>query len=237
MKNLGILIYVSLIAAVLTSCDDGGKYYVYDDAVYYSYWTFSFGTVHEKLSDVDPASFQTVEDWLGRDAKHVYFKDRIVDGADPATVKAKKYPLSHDSKDYYYMNAPLHVSSVSAFKVIKHDFEDNIWAKDDKYAFFDSIRIDNVDLPSFKVEDFYLAKDKNRVYRFGRELAGADPATYEESISSGYGTDKNHVWYYGELMDSVDRASFKEDGDNTAHDKWGKIVAGKRVNGSEKDME
>lgn len=233
MRKIGVIIAIVLIAVTFTSCDDGGKYQISDNAVFYSYWTFSFGTVHDRLPDADAATFQSVEDWLGRDARHVYFKDRLVTGADPATVEADKYPLFHDSKDYYFMGAPLCVAGVNSFKVIKSDFEDHIWATDGKYAFFDSVRIEGVDLPSFKVDLFCLARDKNHVYRFGKILPGADPATYKETISSGYATDKDHVWYYGTLMDNVDRATFKDDGEGKAHDKWGNIESGQRVDNNE----
>ena len=51
--------------------------------------------------------------------KNVYFKSRLVEGADPATVKAKKFPLFFDKKDYYYKGKGLNVANVKKFEAQK----------------------------------------------------------------------------------------------------------------------
>lgn len=231
MKKSVYILLSAIMCLAVSSCSDGGKYEVDGNSVYYSYWTFSFGTITDTLPGADPATFQEVEDWIGKDKNHVYFKQKLVPGADPATLEVDKYPLFHDSKDYYFQEVPIHVADVRTFKVLKRGYDDDIWAIDSKCAYYDTIRISEADVKTFKVEKFFYATDKNHVYRYGQILSDADPATYKETENSGYATDKNHVWYFGEMIDSiVDRATFKTDKEfDVAYDKNGKIVSGKRA--------
>lgn len=238
MRYLILLTAFAIFASLLCSCGDGGEYEITDDGVYYTYWTFSFGTRHDPLPDADPSTFESVKDWLGKDARHVYFKENLIDGADPSTIKADKYPLSHDARDYYYEASALHVVDLASFKVLhRNRYDDDIWAIDSRCAYYDSIRIAGVDVATFEVVNFAWARDKARVYRFGKVLDGADPATYKEDTESGYGTDKSHVWYYGTLLPDVDRASFTIDNvhEDIAHDKYGTIINGRRE-GSDPDV-
>ena len=78
---------------VLAACNSNGKYVEGNGTVYHTYWTFSFGNVYNELPQVDAATFESVNDWMGRDAGHVYFKSRLVEGADAATIEACRYPL------------------------------------------------------------------------------------------------------------------------------------------------
>lgn len=218
-----LLLYVPLFI----SCNVDGEYVKRGNTICFSYWTFSFGTRYDTLPEVDVENFKSIENWLGHDGKHVYFKAKLVPGADVSTIKAGKYPLFRDKNDYYYMNVPLHVTHVDAFVVLKSN-EDDIWAKDSKYAYYDSIRINTVDVKSFKVKAWNTAVDSKYVYRFGKVLPLADPETYEEEWEGLYSRDKAHIWYMGELLEDVDYATFTVDGDD-AHDKYGHFYRGERV--------
>lgn len=215
-----------LVAAVMSSCNNEGEYVVSGNNVTFTYWTFSFGTVNDTLPGANASRFEAVKDWLGRDDKHVYFKEQLIPGADPSTIEAKKYPLCCDKHDYYYKGVPMHVSSVKNFEVVKWN-EDDLWAVDGRYAFYDTIRIEPSDLKTFKIKEYNVAVDSKHVYRFGKILPLADPATYEENWKGFYSRDKAHVWYMGDLID-VDYATFTIDKDG-AHDKHGHIYRGERI--------
>ena len=220
---------IALLATLLVcmSCGDG-EYKEADGTICYTYWTFSFGTLSHPLPEVDPATFVDVKDWLGHDDRHVYFKQHLVKGADAATLKAKKYPLFCDKNDYYYMTAPLHVADVKTFKVVKQ-FEDNIWAKDSRYAYFDSLRIDSVDVKTFRVKSYSAAIDKDHVFYYGKILPLADPKTYDAEWKWVYSRDKSHIWYCGELLKDVDYDSFEVDKEGNASDKFGKFKGSERL--------
>ena len=214
-----------LLLIFLTSCNEG-KYEVKDGTVYYSRWTASFGQQYDELPEVDAATFESVEDWLGRDATHVYFKDRLVSGADPATIKAEDYPLFCDANDYYYKGAPLHVTDMRSFEVIELD-DRRMWAKDSRTVYFDSLHVEGANPATFRLLDFLEGKDDRHVFYQDSILPDADPNTYE--VLGLYSKDKSHVWYCGHLMEGADAASFHLDKEDEGVDKYGSFSNGERV--------
>ena len=227
MKTSGLLFAMTLMMAILQSCNSDGEYVAHDGTICHAYWTFSFGTVYDSLPEVDPGKFDNITDWAGKDDRHVYFKAILIPGADPATVQAKKYPLICDKRDYYYKGVPLHVASVKNFEVVNWN-EDDIWAIDGKYAFYDTVRIEPKDIKTFKIQCFNVAVDSEHVYRYGKILPLADPKTYVEEWKGFYSCDKAHIWYMGDLMTDVDYVTFTID-DDGAHDKNGHFYRGERV--------
>ncbi len=227
LKAAGFLFAMTMTVALMQSCNSEGEYVEHGGTICHSYWTFSFGTIYDTLPEVNPATFENIKDWAGKDDKHVYFKAVLIPGADPATVKAKKYPLLCDKRDYYYKGVPLHVNSVSNFEVVKWN-EDDFWAIDDRYAFYDSLRIEPKDIKSFKIQCYNVAVDSEHVYRYGKILPLADPETYVEDWKGFYSRDKAHIWYMGDLMKDVDYETFDID-DNGAHDKNGHFYRGERI--------
>lgn len=228
MKKIFFPLVIALITVLTTACSSDGHYKVEGDTVVFTYWTFSFGRLNDTLPGADAASFESVKNWLGHDSKRVYFKDKPVVGADVATIKAKRYPLSYDKNDYYYETVPMRVADMTSFKVIKW-IEDDFWAKDSRCAYYDTLRIDDVDLPTFKVMALGLAKDKNHVYSMGEVLPIADPETFEPIGSSLYYRDKFNIWCGDELMQNVDYETFTVDGTLKAHDKYGAFRGERRV--------
>ena len=210
MRNL---IIAGLVALLMTACSDGAKYVVEGDVVVYSYWTFSFGTIRDTLPGADPATFVQVKNWLGHDSERVYFKDKLVPGVDVATLEAKRFPLFCDKNDYYYETKSMHVADVASFRTIKW-FEHDFWAKDSRYAYYDSLRIEGVDLPTFELVGRLFARDKNHVYMDGIMLADADPATFEAIKDTYYFRDKSHVWVFKRLLVGADPATFEVIGDS-----------------------
>lgn len=211
----------------MTGCT-GPKYVNDGTNVYHRYWTFSFGTVSHPLPNVDPSSFKKINGWLGCDRKHVYYQDKLVEGADPATLKAYNKPLCSDSRDYYYKGEPLHVYDMKAFQILKLD-DYHLWAKDSRNAYFDNTIIEGSDVATFCVLNSFEAKDNRHVYYFGKVLEGADPSTYTK-MKGGYTKDCCHVWYCGKLVDGADAPTFTTIGtDGTATDKNARYDKGKRI--------
>ena len=227
MRKMKHCLFLPFVALLLASCTEGAKYTEYNGTICYTYWTFSFGRQYKELPQVDPATFESVNNWLGRDAEHVYFKDRLVEGADASTVEAEKYPLFMDKSDYFYMTARMHVVDKESFKVLKR-VEDHVWAKDSRYAFFDSLRIDSVELATFRVLEAFTAVDKNHVYYFGKILPLADPETYEPRWKGIYSRDKSHIWCGDDLLEDADYATFDVDEEGRGFDKYGRFYYEKR---------
>lgn len=228
MNKIILTLTAFVLALAMSSCINDGKYVVQDDVVLYTHWTFSFGTRADTLPGADPATFEQVKSWLGHDSQHVYYLDRLVPGVDVASLKVVRKPLFRDKNDYYYEDSPIHVADVESFKIIKWSF-DSFWAKDSRYAYFDTTRLE-VDLATFKVESESVAKDKSHVYYFGDLVPDADPATFKCINKSAYYRDKNHIWCGSDMLTDVDYETFEVDGLTDAHDKNGPFRFEKRVN-------
>ena len=234
MQKALIPFLLASLAMLLPGCDSGGKYVITDDAVCFSYWTFSFGTINDTLPDVNPKTFKSICNWAGHDDKHVYFKSTLVDGADVSTIKHEKYPLLRDKNDYYYKGTAMHVANVDKFKVLKW-IEDDLWAIDGTKAFYDTIHIESADISTFKVKCWNVAVDRNHVYRYGEILPLADPETYDEQWKDYYSRDKSHIWYMGTLLEDADYATFEVEKEQLAHDKHGYFYRGERISQIEKE--
>ena len=75
MKRTKLYLWLlPLIAALATACSTDGKYVQQRNTICYSYWTFSFGTRYDTLPEVDAATFKSLQNWLGHDNRHAYFK-------------------------------------------------------------------------------------------------------------------------------------------------------------------
>ena len=227
MKKLLLAAVAGLMAMLLSSCGGSPKYLVQGDVVVYSYWTFSFGPRADTLPGADPATFKQMTSWLGHDSEHVYYKDKLVTGVDVASLEVERKPLFRDKNDYFYETSPMHVADMKSFKVIKW-FEDDFWAKDSRCAYYDTTRIDSVDLPSFEIIEMSTAKDKNHVYYFGKVIPDADPATFKTIDGTVYSRDKSHIWCGDDLLKDADYETFEVDDMTRAHDKYGSFSWEKR---------
>lgn len=207
LKNhlaMGLLLLT--LGLILTACTKDG-FKIENGKVYYTYWTFSFGPQSHELPGADAETFKSVNDWLGHDARHVYFKNRLVEGADPATVEAKKYPMFRDKNDYYIEGAPLHVADLKSFEVLEHN-DSHIWSKDSRYAYYDSTRLEVANIKQFKVVKWDYATDGVRVYAFGKMLPDSDPATFKD-VGQCYYKDKSHVWFLDRVVEGADPVTFE----------------------------
>lgn len=108
MKTIRLMLMAAIVTTVF-ACGRDGEYVQQGDTICYKYWTFSFGTIYDTLPEVNPATFESVNKWLGHDDQRAYFKDKLVVGVDIATLKAERYPLFRDKKDYYYKTAAMNV--------------------------------------------------------------------------------------------------------------------------------
>ena len=142
-----------------------------------------------------------------------------------SVIKSSTMPIRQPSR---LNTSPFRVADMKSFKVLKW-YDTSMWARDNRYAYYDSIRIDTPDIESFRVVSHCVAVDSKNVYRYGKILPLADPATYQESWKGFYSRDKAHIWYLGTLLEDADYASFVVDSDNAAHDSRGSFDGADRA--------
>ncbi|MBO4314927.1 MAG: DKNYY domain-containing protein, partial [Prevotella sp.] len=177
----------------------------------------------------DYRSFRVLNHLYAADAKYVYYKNKIVEGADPKTFVVLKGGNNYgqDKNRVYYETRGTTIRNLNALK--HKNMDDGLHE-----AFHtDGKTVYNPELMAMPVgtdfatihrveryRDWYA--DKNRVYYENRLLPEANPQTFrifpihyvsEEHVSNNnkdfdYSHDGNRVYYRDSLMRGVDVASF-----------------------------
>jgi hypothetical protein len=145
---------------------------------------------------------QIIGDYYSIDKGKVYYKNKILEGANPKTAELIGFSLLKDDKNVYYMGEKVKDVKIKNFEKLGQ----NYWKNENKIYYRDK-KIENADIMSFKVLNEDYAKDKNNVYD-GNESIGKgikDPKTFEflpNGIIYGtlYGKDKYNVYYIKNKM-------------------------------------
>lgn len=177
----------------------------------------------------DYRTFKALNAFYAIDAKCVYYKNNIVEGADPPSFAVLKgqYHYGQDKHRVYY---EAYGSKIRDFNALRHkNMEDglyNAFHTDGKTVYNPELMTmpEGTDFATIhKVEryrDWYA--DSKHVYYENCLLPGANPKTFkvfpshyvtEEGISDNnkateYSHDGSHVYYRDSLMSGVDIASF-----------------------------
>ena len=149
---------------------------------------------------------QILGDYYSIDKGKVYYRNKILEGANPKTAELIGFYLLKDDKNVYYMGEKIKDVKIKNFEKLGQ----NYWKNDNKIYYRDE-KIENADIMSFKVLNEYFAKDKNHIYRgseaIDSSLSGKikDPKTFE-FLQNGiinatlYGKDKYNVYYIENKM-------------------------------------
>jgi hypothetical protein len=142
----------------------------------------------DKIPNAIPSSFRHFGGDYWSDASHVFFVNEELSGANPKTFSPLPIaPWSRDDKLCFRASSLVPSSDPKTFVAI--DFH---WAKDAThyYAYkFANVFIVPCDYSTMKVLSRSYAKDKDRVFWLGKEVVGADAATFEP-VGCCMGKDK-----------------------------------------------
>ena len=100
-------------------------------------------------------------DYYSIDKGKVYYKNKILEGANPKTAELIGFSLLKDDKNVYYMGEKIKDIKIKNFEKLGQ----NYWKNDNKIYYRDK-KIENADIMSFKVLNEDYAKDKNRSYEY-----------------------------------------------------------------------
>ena len=146
-------------------------------------------------------------DYYSIDKGKVYYRNKILEGANPKTAELIGFSLLKDDKNVYYMGEKIKDVKIKNFEKLGR----NYWKNDNKIYYRDK-RIENADIMSFKVLNEDYAKDKNHVYS-GNEVIDPSPLLgkiknpetfeflpYGIRYDTLYGKDKYNVYYINNIM-------------------------------------
>ena len=183
---------------------------------YHVYWLTSEMHIVE---GADPETFEHVSGLFLRDKNAIYYKGRMLDGADLDTFKPQYSESYHKTeklrqgskwasdKTYLYWYGTLGHSKVKLRDPETFVLLDLFWAKDSKAYYRGScpekrVKVMDVDYDTFEILDWHYSKDKNNVYYKCDILPDADPGTFEFNPAYGWETkDCCHFWSADKLVD------------------------------------
>ncbi|MFZ4596553.1 MAG: DKNYY domain-containing protein, partial [Verrucomicrobiaceae bacterium] len=167
------------------------------------------------LEGADVATFQVVDKWgaLAKDAKQVYYRTDVIEGADPVTFEVVG-GVGRDKADYYIGPTPLRVRDRASFKVLDEKVlgkDDHIWAHDKLDYYVGKQPTQIADSGTFQVIQSLYAKDAKQVYFGSAVLAGADPVSFQGigGESGEFAKDAKHVYCQGQVVEGGDAATFQ----------------------------
>lgn len=181
-----------------------GSYYRDAKSVYYNLFALSF---------VDPTSFEVMGDQgysadYAKDKNRVYFRELVVEGADPTLVTMLDHGYWKDINRVYYEASVLPLVDPSSFETIG---EYGQYAKDRNRVYYRDFIIEGADPETFQNvlrDDSLFWRDKSGIYLRGKAIEGVDRETFvviQGGRYSGFGRDEFHCYdpYYDERRGEV----------------------------------
>lgn len=233
-KNWLIITCLMLTGILLVGCDAGyqqeGGQWVFVE------YNESAGRVVRQLPDVDRNTFEAINGQYARDARRVYFRDGIVDGADPASFERVSDLIWKDNQRVYYVDQAIPGADPGSFRKLRYGY----WSRDDRNVYVNTTPINPRDIDSFRQISEYWAKDASWYYgqNFGqfRPITELDYASFE-ILDGGWAKDCCRVYYAGLVVEGADPASFYTINQFRGRDKAWAYLMGTRQRTLQEDLE
>jgi hypothetical protein len=189
MRYSLVVICVVLIAGCARSARQ--PFDIHDGYVRYT----NLAGTRYRVAGADPATFRHIGGLFGRDARHVFYANELVQGADPDSFAAVSDEVGRDAQSVYFRTRPCESCDLASFRRLDGD-----WYADKKTAYHAFTPVPGIDTGSFKRFNFWFAKDASSVFISGRRIPGADASSFElQSCGSCEvcGQDKNRCYWFG----------------------------------------
>ncbi|MFA6304739.1 MAG: DKNYY domain-containing protein [Patescibacteria group bacterium] len=144
------------------------------------------------IINADYDSFEVVGDGFAKDKNNVFFYKTIIPFADTVTFVKEAYDKYKDKNAIFIMQNYLCIPNGGTQKLLRYENED--------FANFKELA---------KRGCYYRGKDV--IYFDDKVVAGADYDSFEGIDYSAYGKDKNYVYKEGKMVPNADPATFDFD--------------------------
>lgn len=179
------------------------------------------------ITDIDYETFHPIEaktpDQSGdyaADKHKVFFRDKEVPGADPATFKEVDFYIGQDKHRAYNKGIPTQIKDYSKLiEVGSLMYSDGTNIYDSHFNI-----LPKADVATFEHISDNWYKDKSHVWWSSQLVAGANPKTFQPVSEGGfggdfnYGKDDKHVFWNDSIIQGADPGSFEKmtfpDGDS-----------------------
>lgn len=237
-KNIRIQDKLFILIMVILTISGCVNYEIEKDKVYYKFWNEARGESRELIKEADAKSFKTL--WnhkYGKDKNSVFYRGRIIKGADSKSFKLIGDLYAIDKKQAYYAGELIESSTSKRFEVI-----DDYYSKDYKDIFYQDKPLHVCSIKEFKIfenddnkrRDSRWSTDGCFYYFMNFKIPSDD---YDNVILykgvGGFAKDRKWVYYLNrklnytlegkKILDTVDVESFTVTGFIECRDKFGCI--------------
>lgn len=123
------------------------------------------------IGGADPATFEQVHGYTFKDGRAVYTEGHKLEGIDPASVRATEFGnYLVDRTSVFKAGQRLPGRDAATFVELQHP-----WSRDKLGAYYQDVLVPDVDLPSFKTTGLDRAEDRNYRYEGPQRACKFDP--------------------------------------------------------------
>lgn len=198
------LFFGLLVPTFLAGCAAG--YDVRQDRVDFIWWDEGSGKNVKTVKGADPATFEKISSYHGKDQRHVYWRALPITHADPNSFKNIDLYYAVDARQAYLTHRVLEGSDSGTFEYIGDG-----WAKDKDSYFYGQVTLDVCDFETFEiVSESYSSRatDSQCYYWRGERVDIYDISTLE-LLGAGYARDSHYVYSDASIIKSAEPDSFE----------------------------
>lgn len=203
MRALGRLLAMAACFLLLATsgCE---RYEQKDGKVYYRESSGGMQTNPVLIAQADPDTFHPLRHRYARDRHRVYYRGRVLEGAQPGYIKALARAYARDRRSAYCEAQPIPGADPRTFRVINTEY-----AADAKRIYRCTTVLTGAHLPSFRLlQHGNGAMDRRSVFRGRERVDVCRRATFRE-IDAEWQTDGQCVYRYLDRQPMIDAASFE----------------------------
>ncbi len=130
------------------------------------------------LEGVDPKTVELVRDgFVWKDAKSVWYQETMITGADVETFRHLEQAFYRDANRVYWSTTPLEGADPDTFRTFGDDCP---FGADRNNVWRAEVKLTGYDAPTFQVIHQFVYKDKNGVYSGDHQIQDADPKSFRK---------------------------------------------------------
>lgn len=174
----------------------------------FSYWAkdgHSYYILATKYPLYDYNGFEVIGNGYAKDKFKVYFRDSIVENADPKTFKTSSFASGMDKNSIYSGNRRLSIKHPSSYTKIN-----SMFGKDKFYVYHQGEILTGADPETFQILSWNWERDKINHYYQGKVMSNIDHNSFV-LLQNNYAKDRNQVYYYDKVVAGADPSTFSVD--------------------------
>ncbi|MBW1295041.1 DKNYY domain-containing protein [Aquimarina litoralis] len=191
------------------------QYYYKENTIVFVQGANFFSLGARKIKNVDYETFEVLANNLGKDKNHVYFNEKVLEGAQPKTFEIistekteTKYQYHYYFKDtttVYYFRNPIKGANPATFQYLWGDF-----SKDTAAIFYQENRLSTLNDTVYSIKNDIkgnYVRVNDSIYYKDLLVQTIDAKNFEV-ITENFATDKKAIYFQNHILKDIDPESF-----------------------------